>query len=73
MGGIGLVLLAIIVLVAIILGAAFYALSGVLWAGKTSPKGDRIEGSDAPDAPSERPQHVRVDTDSPTAYVGKEE
>lgn len=66
----GLILLVIIVLVAIILGGAFYVLS---WAGKTSPKGDRIEGPNAADASAERPQHMQVDTNSPVTDVGTDE
>lgn len=72
MGGIAIILVVIIVVIAIILGIALYLTGGALWAGKTSPKGDRIEGgADA----EHRPEHRT--TSSPTTentdVVGAEE
>jgi hypothetical protein len=57
-GGIGILLLLIIVVVAIVVGVALYLTGGALWFGKTSAKGDQVEG-DAETA--ERPRFKRVD------------
>jgi hypothetical protein len=57
-GGIGIILLFLIVVVAIVLGVALYLTGGALWFSKTSPEGDKIEG---PGARAERPRFRRVD------------
>ena len=57
-GGIGILLLVIILVLAIILGIALYLTGGALWFGKTSPRGDRVEGGADGRA---RPEHKRVD------------
>jgi hypothetical protein len=56
-GGIGIILLVVILIAAGIIGIALYLTGGALWFGKTSPKGDRIEGSDD----GERSRFKRVD------------
>jgi hypothetical protein len=58
-GGIGILLLLIILVVAGVLGIALYLTGGALWFGKTSPEGDRIEGGDGEMAA--RPEHKHVD------------
>jgi hypothetical protein len=58
-GGIAILLLVIVLIVA---GAIAFALSGTggfLWWRKTDPRRDRIEGTDADE---ERPQHTRPTT-----------
>jgi hypothetical protein len=57
-GGIAILLLLIIVVVGGVIAVAMYLTGGALWFGKTSPEGDKVEGSD--DAPSHRPEHKRV-------------
>ena len=58
-GGIAILLLLIIAVAAVVIGAALYFTGGALWFGKTSPKGDQIEGGD--DGRFERrPEHKRV-------------
>ena len=57
-GGIGIFLLVVILVVAIGLGIALYLTGGALWFGKTSPRGDRVEGGADREA---RPEHQRVD------------
>jgi len=71
-GGIAIILVVIIVVVALALGVAFYLTGGALWAGKTSPKGDRIEGG--PDT-DHRPEHrtATSPTTENTAVVGADE
>jgi flagellar basal body-associated protein FliL len=54
MGGVAIILAIIIVVVALGLGIAFYLTGGALWAGKTSAKGDRVEGGANAD---HRPEH----------------
>jgi hypothetical protein len=44
-GGVALLLLIIIAVVVIGFGIAMYVTGGALWAGKTSPKGDKTEGT----------------------------
>jgi hypothetical protein len=61
-GGIAILLLLIIVVAALVLGAALYFTGGALWFGKTSPKGDKIEG--AGERFERRPEHKHVS--SPT-------
>jgi hypothetical protein len=56
-GGVAIILVIIIVVIAAIIGIALYVTGGALWAGKTSAKGDRIEGGSGGD---HRPQHKRV-------------
>jgi uncharacterized membrane protein len=60
-GGIGIILLVLILIVAIVVGAALYLTGGALWWGKTSPKGDRVEGEAET---AERPRFKRVDQPS---------
>jgi hypothetical protein len=58
-GGIAVLLLLIIVAVAAVVGIALYLTGGALWFGKTSPKGDMVEGSD--DGRFERrPEHKQA-------------
>ena len=58
-GGIAVLLLLIIIVVGGGIGLALYLTGGALWFGKTSPKGDQIEGdSDSDTEP--RPEHKRV-------------
>jgi hypothetical protein len=45
-GGVAILLLLVIVGVALVVGAALYFTGGALWFGKTSPEGDKVEGSD---------------------------
>ena len=72
MGGIAIILVVIIVVIALVLGVAFYLTGGALWAGKTSAKGDRIEGG--PDA-DHRPEHrtATSPTTENTEVVGADE
>lgn len=58
-GGIAILLLLIIAVVAVVIGIALYLTGGALWFGKTSAKGDKIEASDRPER-SERPEHKEV-------------
>jgi hypothetical protein len=60
-GGIAFLLLLIIVGVAAVLGIALYLTGGALWFGKTSPKGDKVEGRDGR---FERPEHKAVTNES---------
>jgi hypothetical protein len=43
-GGIAILLLLVIAIVAAVIGIALYLTGGALWFGKTSPEGDRVEG-----------------------------
>jgi hypothetical protein len=61
-GGIAVLLLLIIAVVAAVVGIALYLTGGALWFGKTDPRGDRIEGDAEPDA---RPTFKRVDVPEP--------
>jgi hypothetical protein len=61
-GGIAILLLLIIIVAALVIGAALYFTGGALWFGKTSPKGDKVEGGE--DRFERRPEHKRVS--SPT-------
>ena len=61
-GGIAILLLVIIVVLAGVLGVALYLTGGALWFGKTDPERDRIEGGPEP---SERPAHRHVDQPEP--------
>jgi hypothetical protein len=56
-GGIAVLLLLIIVVVGGGIGVALYLTGGALWFGKTSEKGDKIEGTGEPE---DRPEHKRV-------------
>ena len=56
MGGIGLILILIILVVAAVIGFFLYSTGGVLWKRKTDPAGDRIEGGGEPEP---RPRHTR--------------
>jgi hypothetical protein len=62
-GGIAILLLVIVAVVAGVLAIALYLTGGALWLGKTDPERDRIEG-DA-DRGGERPAHKRVDQPEP--------
>jgi hypothetical protein len=72
-GGVGIILLIIIVVVLAVLGIALYLTGGSLWAGKTSAKGDRIEGGGANG--EHRPEHKQATspTTDHTDVVGAEE
>ena len=64
-GGIAILLLLIIVAVAAVIGAALYFTGGALWFGKTSPKGDKVEGGDNGDGRFERrPEHKQVTSET---------
>jgi flagellar basal body-associated protein FliL len=69
-GGIAILLLLIIVVVAAVIGIALYLTGGALWFGKTSPKGDKVEGSDTDrfDRPENKP--VTSETIENTHVVG---
>ena len=56
-GGIAILLLLIIAIVALAIAVAMYVTGGALWFGKTSPKGDKIEGDRGR---FHRPEHKRV-------------
>jgi hypothetical protein len=73
-GGIAILLLLIILVVGGIIGIALYLTGGALWFGKTSPKGDLIEGSDS-ERFERRPEHKRVTNESieNTELAGKRE
>jgi hypothetical protein len=60
-GGIGIILLLVIVAIAAVIGVAMYITGGAIWAGKTSRKGDRVEGGEDGD---KRPTHRRVTNES---------
>jgi len=62
-GGIAILLLLIIVVVAAVIGIAMYLTGGALWLGKTSTKGDKVEGSDG-DGHGERPRHKEVTSET---------
>jgi hypothetical protein len=62
-GGIAILLLLIIAVVAAVVGIALYFTGGALWFGKTSAEGDKVEGSD--DGRFERrPEHKRVTSET---------
>jgi hypothetical protein len=61
-GGIAVLLLLIIVVVAAVLAVAMYLTGGALWFGKTSPKGDKVEGDG--EGSSRRPKHKRVTSET---------
>jgi hypothetical protein len=56
-GGIAILLLLIVLVVAAGIALALYLTGGALWLAKTDPKGDRVEG-DA--GPRHRPSHKEV-------------
>ena len=58
-GGVAILLLLIIALVAAVIGIALYFTGGALWFGKASAEGDKIEGSDG-DGLRQRPTHKEV-------------
>jgi hypothetical protein len=62
-GGIAILLLVIIAVVAAVIGIALYVTGGALWFGKTSPEGDKIEGSDR-DGGRQRPRHKEVTSET---------
>jgi len=61
-GGIAILLLVIIVAVAGVIGIAMYLTGGAFWLGKTSPKGDKVEGDES--GRFERPEHKRVSSET---------
>jgi hypothetical protein len=61
-GGIAILLLVIIMVVAGVLGIALYLTGGALWFGKTDPKRDRIEGETET---AERPTHKHAEVPEP--------
>lgn len=71
-GGVAIILLLVIVVVAAIIGLALYLTGGALWAGKTSAKGDRIEGGTNGE---HRPEHTQATspTTEHTDVVGAED
>jgi len=62
-GGVAILLLVIIALVAAVIGIALYVTGGALWFGKTSPEGDKIEGGDR-DEGRQRPRHKEVTSET---------
>jgi hypothetical protein len=62
-GGIAILLLVIIVAVAAVIGIALYLTGGALWFGKTSRKGDQVEG-DGSERFDRRPEHKRVTSET---------
>jgi hypothetical protein len=62
-GGIAILLLLIIVAVAAVIGAALYFTGGALWFGKTSPKGDQVEGAEDGRF-GRRPEHKEVTSET---------
>jgi hypothetical protein len=71
-GGIAILLLVIIVVVAGGIGIALYLTGGALWAGKTSAKGDQVEGGANR---YHRPEHKEASspTTENTEVVGADE
>lgn len=71
-GGIAILLLVIILLVAGAIALAVSGTGGFLWWRKTDPRGDRVE---PPDDADERPQHVRPTTPAQerTDFVGTDD
>jgi hypothetical protein len=55
-GGVSLIVILVLLLVAVIIGSLLYATAGVLWGRKTNPERDKIDD----------PEHGRV-SDPPTA------
>ena len=71
-GGIAILLLVIIVAVAAVLGIALYLTGGALWFGKTSPEGDKTEGST--ERFERRPKHKTVTSETTeNVYMGTRE
>ena len=62
-GGVAILLLLVIALVAAVIGIALYFTGGALWFGKTSPEGDKVEGSDG-DGRRQRPRHKEVTSET---------
>jgi hypothetical protein len=70
-GGIAILLLLVILIVAAGLGIALYVTGGTLWAGKTAKGGDKIEGDDgASRSRYERPTSPTIEN---TEVVGAQE
>jgi hypothetical protein len=63
-GGVAILLLVIIAIVAVVLGVAMYLTGGALWFGKTDPERDRIEGDTDSDTGG-RPAHKRAEPPKP--------
>ncbi len=69
MGAATAFLLVIILLIAIGLGVALYAIRAGLWVRETSPKGDTAE-STGDERFERRPEHAEVDEPGQQTYVG---
>jgi hypothetical protein len=69
-GGIVILLLVIVAVVAGAIAISLYTTGGFLWWRKTDPRGDRIEGHDR-----ERPQHSEPTTPAQehTHFVGSDD
>jgi hypothetical protein len=75
-GGVAIILVIVIVVIAAILGIALYLTGGALWTGKTSAKGDRVEGASGEGGSGERrPRHKQASspTTEHTDVVGAEQ
>ena len=70
MGGIAIFLTLLVLGVLVVGGAVLYATGGALWAGKTDPEADRVEGG--PDGAGHRPEHTRPEdvAQDRTGFVG---
>jgi uncharacterized iron-regulated membrane protein len=68
-GGIAILLLVIVAVVAAVAGLSLYLTGGFLWWRKTDPRADRIEGDREHDR---RPRHTRPTTPAQqrTDFVG---
>jgi hypothetical protein len=61
-GGIAVLLLLIIAVVVAVVAVAMYLTGGALWFGKTSAKGDQVEGDG--EQSLRRPEHKRVTSET---------
>jgi hypothetical protein len=70
-GGIAILLIVVILVVAGGLGIALYITGGTLWAGKTAKGGDKIEGGERPSrSRHERPTSPTIEN---TEVVGAQD
>jgi hypothetical protein len=69
-GGIGIILLVVILIAGVGIGIALYLTGGALWFGKTSPEGDKVEGSAAAERP--RFKHVEMPPEEHVTLAGTE-
>lgn len=60
-GGIAIFLAVVVFVLLAIVGIALYLTGGALWFGKTSPKGDRVEGDVDGEGQDARPRFRHVD------------